>query len=160
MIDAGTYSGFEVIRFADWEATMRIYAASTTATAATAITAGTEYLVASLGTTDFTAIGADQNEVNEVFTATTAGTGTGTCKQINVADITGYTPAMYISDRKTGEEVVEATCSITDGASGNVVASLTETQTKDLVAGKYRYVLRLTDGNGDWPYLEGILTVK
>lgn len=45
--------------------------------AATAIVAGKQYKVLTVGTTDFTAIGGI-NEVGAVFTATAAGTGTGT----------------------------------------------------------------------------------
>ena len=45
---------------------------------ATAIVAGRTYTIASPGTTNFTAIGANNSGVGTVFTATGAGTGTGT----------------------------------------------------------------------------------
>lgn len=53
---------------------------STTASTVTAgsFAVGTEYTIASVGTTDFTAIGASSNTVGVVFTATGAGSGTGT----------------------------------------------------------------------------------
>jgi hypothetical protein len=47
---------------------------------------GGEYAIASVGTTDFTAIGASANTVGVVFTATGAGSGTGTA--INTAAAT------------------------------------------------------------------------
>jgi parallel beta-helix repeat protein len=39
-----------------------------------------EYMIVSVGTTDFTLIGADNNNVGTIFTATGVGTGTGTAK--------------------------------------------------------------------------------
>jgi len=46
--------------------------------AATALVSGETYRIATTGNTDFTAIGALDNAVGTVFTATSAGTGTGT----------------------------------------------------------------------------------
>jgi hypothetical protein len=43
-------------------------------------TIGQSYEIITVGTTDFTAIGADANTVGEEFVATGVGTGTGTCK--------------------------------------------------------------------------------
>ena len=40
--------------------------------------AGTQYMIKSVGTTDFTAIGADANTVGQLFVATAAGSGNGT----------------------------------------------------------------------------------
>lgn len=45
---------------------------------ATALTIGTVYKIASVGSTDFTLVGASANTVGVVFTATGVGTGTGT----------------------------------------------------------------------------------
>ena len=53
-------------------------------TAATAAVNGSEYRIRFVGTTDFTAIGADDNNVGTVFTATGAGTGTGTLEDTAV----------------------------------------------------------------------------
>ncbi len=53
-------------------------------TAATAAVNGREYRIRFVGTTDFTAIGAADNEVGTVFTATGAGTGTGTLEDTAV----------------------------------------------------------------------------
>ena len=46
--------------------------------AATALVAGTSYIITTVGTTDFTLVGAASNTVGVAFTATGAGTGTGT----------------------------------------------------------------------------------
>ena len=59
--------------------------ADATAIAATSLVNGTEYVIESVGTTDFTAIGASANTVGIVFTATGAGTGTGTAKPNNTS---------------------------------------------------------------------------
>jgi predicted phage tail protein len=57
---------------------------STVATvAATAIVAGRVYTIVSAGTTNFTLIGAANNSVGTVFTATAVGTGTGTVTSSN-----------------------------------------------------------------------------
>jgi hypothetical protein len=49
---------------------------------ATDITIGNTYFIYSLGTTDWTAIGAEESRVGVLFTATAVGTGTG---QVNTA---------------------------------------------------------------------------
>ena len=46
---------------------------------------GKSYQIVSVGTTDFTAIGADANTVGEVFVATGAGSGTGTADALSAA---------------------------------------------------------------------------
>jgi hypothetical protein len=50
---------------------------STTNTNATALAAGTTYIISTLGTTNFTLVGAPSNAVGTIFTATGAGIGTG-----------------------------------------------------------------------------------
>jgi len=55
--------------------------------AATAIVSGSGYFIATVGNTDFTAIGSSANTVGEYFVATGAGTGTGT-----VRPALGYVP--------------------------------------------------------------------
>jgi hypothetical protein len=49
-----------------------------TESTATEIQAGRDYTIVTVGTTDFTLIGAANNNVGTKFTATAAGTGTGT----------------------------------------------------------------------------------
>jgi hypothetical protein len=65
--------------------------------AATAIVSGTGYFIATLGDTDFTAIGASANTVDTYFVATGAGTGTGTAR-----------PALgYVPYTETGKSSVD-----------------------------------------------------
>jgi len=52
--------------------------------------AGTEYEILSLGSTDFTDIGAAYNLVSLRFTATGAGTGTGTAVEVSFQSVIGY----------------------------------------------------------------------
>lgn len=54
-------------------------------------TVGKSYTIASIGTTDFTLIGASANTVGVKFTATGAGTGTGTAVDLEAAAAAGYT---------------------------------------------------------------------
>ena len=65
--------------------------------AATAIVADSGYFIATVGDTDFTAIGASANTVGEYFVATGAGTGTGTAR-----------PALgYVPYSETGKSSVD-----------------------------------------------------
>jgi len=58
---------------------------------ATAIVSGVNYTIQTLGTTDFTLIGAGANTVGTTFTATGAGTGTGTASaNANYNTFVGY----------------------------------------------------------------------
>jgi hypothetical protein len=61
-----------------------------TAVAAGSFVAGLSYTIASVGTTDFTAIGASTNTVGVTFKATGAGTGTGTATLNAKYDIGAY----------------------------------------------------------------------
>jgi hypothetical protein len=72
-------------------------AASTTPITAGSFISGRSYKIASIGTTDFTLIGAVSNTVGTVFTATGVGTGTGTATaevQDNLTSI-GISNAAY-----------------------------------------------------------------
>jgi hypothetical protein len=65
--------------------------------AATAIVADSGYFIATVGDTDFTAIGSSANTVGEYFVATGAGTGTGTAR-----------PALgYVPYTETGKSSVD-----------------------------------------------------
>lgn len=61
----------------------------------TAIVSGSGYFIATVGDTDFTAIGSSANTVGEYFVATGAGTGTGTARPA-----LGYVP--YTETGKSG----------------------------------------------------------
>ena len=98
-------------------------------TAATALVSGTVYQILTAGTTDFTQVGAADNNVGTVFTATGAGTGTGTVsgqqgveKGEQWLDTTGGTYVLKIYDgtgwrRETGTFV--------DVAGDNMTGNLT-----------------------------------
>ena len=54
---------------------------------------GSSYKITSIGTTDFTVIGASANTIGVIFTATGVGTGTGTadkCRTLNFEEGRGY----------------------------------------------------------------------
>jgi len=67
---------------------------------------GTRYVIASVGTTDFTLIGASANTVGTVFICTGVGTGTGTVTgALSIGQVitgTGVTPSTKIMDLGTG----------------------------------------------------------
>jgi hypothetical protein len=63
--------------------------------AASSIVPGQTYRIVSVGNTNFTAIGASANTVGVVFTATTAGTGTGTASKVMIANV--QTNPLYVS---------------------------------------------------------------
>lgn len=62
----------------------------------TALSAGQEYRIASVGTSDFTTVGAATNTVGTIFTATGAGTGTG------VADGGNFLMRVHTHAQSTG----------------------------------------------------------
>lgn len=63
---------------------------------------GTSYTIVSVGTTDFTTIGAANNTVGTVFKATGAGTGTGTVTVYNTESESRYYTYTFVTDK--GEE--------------------------------------------------------
>lgn len=57
---------------------------------ATALVAGNKYRILTVGSTDFTLVGADDNNIGTVFTATAVGTGSGTVNvEIDGAKVKG-----------------------------------------------------------------------
>jgi len=101
---------------------IRIYVVDATVTTglitAGAFVVGNDYQIVSVGTTDFTLIGASANTVGVIFTATGVGTGTGTaatCYQIQdvtlqIDDVLGYTDTSgwYITDSLGNLKSVQA----------------------------------------------------
>lgn len=79
--------------------------AASSPVAATAIEAGADYKIATLGTTDFTLIGATGNTVGLVFTATAAGTGSGTASpflyHLILATVTDGAVSIEVTDDYT-----------------------------------------------------------
>lgn len=87
-----------------------------TAVTAGSFVAGLSYTIASVGTTDFTAIGASANTVGVTFKATGAGSGTGTATLNARIDI-----GAYEFDLGYGAWPATATISLTNIASGSRV---------------------------------------
>lgn len=87
-----------------------------TAVTAGSFVAGLSYTIASVGTTDFTLIGASANTVGVTFKATGAGTGTGTATLNAKIDI-----GAYEFDLGYGTWPATATISLTDIVSGSRV---------------------------------------
>ncbi|MDF3056799.1 MAG: hypothetical protein K0R17_1014 [Rariglobus sp.] len=69
------------------------------------IAAGMIYEIVTIGTTDFTAIGAAANTVGTIFTATATGQGTGTVKRGNPVPV----PGIAVYDLFVEEEIGEQT---------------------------------------------------
>lgn len=102
--------------------TIRVYKVDATPTTglitAGAFVVGNDYQIVSVGTTNFTLIGASANTVGVIFTATGAGTGTGTAAtcyqqidlQINVDDSLCYTDVQgwYAVDSQGNLKSVQA----------------------------------------------------
>ena len=95
--------------------------ASPASTAATALVANTIYQILTIGTSDFTAVGASANTVGVVFTATGTTTGTGTVsgqqgneKGEQWLDTTNSLYEMKVYDG-TGWQSVTETISLADG---------------------------------------------
>lgn len=76
------------------EQTIQIQVSHRTTTAVTAAVAATRYTILSVGTTNFTSIGAASNTVGLLFTASGAGTGTGTVTAATVGSSIAVTSAV------------------------------------------------------------------
>lgn len=84
-IGAVTLTGSTAVGINTATAYTATYANKPAATAAGSFTVGQQYQIVSVGTTDFTTIGAAGNTVGIVFTATGVGTGTGTADALGAA---------------------------------------------------------------------------
>lgn len=76
-------TGQEIQVLGDGNIASGLYTITVPETAATSLVNGTEYVIKTLGTSDFTLVGAPLNEVGVVFTATGPTTGTGHCSSAN-----------------------------------------------------------------------------
>ena len=76
---------------------------------------GVNYMIAFIGTTDFTLIGALSNTRGEVFTATGAGTGSGSATPLGLSQNAGY----FITGEVYTIDTVGSTDFMTIGASSN-----------------------------------------
>jgi VCBS repeat-containing protein len=92
---------------------------------------GTAYTIASVGTTDYTAIGASANTVDTVFTATGAGSGTGTATWDGDAThgnvtISGSSVRFNAARGKSGEtDSFSYTITDPDGETSTAIANFT-----------------------------------
>lgn len=129
--------------------------------AATTMTAGRMYRILTVGTTDFTAVGAASNTAGVTFTATGAATGTGTVAlesffQVDAASGAVYAPGFSIVNGKmtvsqinvidTGQIITGAVASPT----GSEVSADTLVSTSALTA--YMSTSINTEGRGLWVY--------
>jgi hypothetical protein len=78
---------------------------------------------------------------------------------VTTVNLTGYSAAFNIRDQQTDALVVAATCAISVPTSGQIVASLTDTETAALEIDRYKCELLLTMGTTTDPYLIGALAV-
>lgn len=81
---------------------------------------GTTYTIVTPGTTSFTAIGAANNTAGTIFTATGAGSGTGTAAPKPI--VTGATisaPAAYIAGQLTATNAATVTATFTQATAGS-----------------------------------------
>jgi hypothetical protein len=89
--------------------TLELYADDENTVVATGIQSGVKYSILSIGTTDFTLIGADSNTVGIVFTASETGTGSGVVQAVRevifadpgsgnvIKKISGFPSPFYVS---------------------------------------------------------------
>ena len=102
--------------------------AEVTPTGAAPFVVGTQYTIATVGSTDFTLIGASSNTVGITFTATGVGAGTGTASETEVCIIVDATPAtggemQVVITPENAATTVQATVTFT--AAGGTGALLT-----------------------------------
>jgi hypothetical protein len=76
----------------------------------------------------------------------------------NVVDLTGYTANSQIRKTHTSSSSVSFTTTVS-GTQGLIILSLTDTQTANLVPGRYVYDVLITSGSLTSRILEGIVTV-
>lgn len=94
------------------------YSQAATVVAATAITSGETYIIQTVGTTDFTLIGAASNNVGVSFVATGAGTGTGTASIAgSQAEVVRMYSEVVSSDRRWEMVFTNDAFRVTEGVS-------------------------------------------
>ena len=75
----------------------RYRVAEVTPTGGAPFVVGTQYIIATVGSTDFTAIGASANTVGVLFTATGVGAGTGTASETEICKLVDATPGAPVN---------------------------------------------------------------
>lgn len=76
----------------------------------------------------------------------------------NIVNLAGYTANAQLRKTYTSSNAVNFTVTLTE-ATGEVTLSLTDTQTSNIVAGRYVYDVLLTSANITTRIVEGIVTV-
>ena len=97
--------------FTDVGNALQIYRSVNHIPTAGAFIIGKWYVISTIGTTDFTLVGAPDSNVGTVFSATGVGTGTGTAKEVFDASVTGSVTDLVISGTALTELGLSATTS-------------------------------------------------
>lgn len=100
---------------------MKVVCATAGAIAATAMSGATKYQIVTVGNTDFTAVGATINQPGEIFTASGAGTGTGT-----VVAISGTAGTVAICGRKNAQIDYLGAFTTDGGGAGTITSNSTD----------------------------------
>ena len=102
--------------------------------AATAITSGFSYIIETLGTTNWTAVGAGVNpQVGDVFTANNTGTGTGTASHCGQAILVSVADSATPPTLASGQMYIQ----FTDGATTKYATKLTNKYIWDFAGNKF-----------------------
>lgn len=75
-------------------------------------------------------------------------------------DMSGYTTSATIQSAVTGGTVLPLTVSVTSASAGQMVVSLTDTQTSSLARGTYLWKMTWVVGGATRTALSGIIEVK
>jgi hypothetical protein len=113
--------------FTDVGNALQIYRSVNHIPTAGAFIIGKWYVISTIGTTDFTLVGAPDSNVGTVFSATGVGTGTGTAKEVFDASVTGSVTDLVISGTALTELGLSATTSH-GAATGTINVRLTPAQ--------------------------------
>ena len=100
---------------------MKVVCDTAGAIAATAMTGATQYQIVTVGDTDFTAVGATINQPGEIFTASGAGTGTGT-----VVAISGTAGTVAICGRSSAQTDYLGAFTTDGGGAGTIASNGTD----------------------------------
>lgn len=147
-------------RRADYAVQIQFSAPSTTAIPAGTFVAGEWYQIATIGTTNFTAIGADANKVETIFIATGAGTGSGTAFPVVPINLTGWTAQMQVWNKQRTTKYADAAVTYVDRVNGTVGMALSYVDTATFPAEVYHDVLLINPSGIREYYLEGIFYVS